>query len=242
MKPHTKLHTPFSQELYNLLKKHLHNSYPGSTIKTSSSNKQPLKASFYHIIRVMAGERPDFLTQYIFQINSSINQQATIPFNILEDTLKKIISKFTTILFTKLNYIEIFASPTTIPPYKPKNCSQFCLNLAHLHLYLSDNYQAIDYNKFADNLNLRPKTYKLLSHTISTNKNEKYLTIKSDDKFNIQLLSNLPAHLFNTQFSIPLLKNSSDHFNNWFKDFFSIYNHQFKTLLVQEEVENTLKS
>jgi len=88
----------------------------------------------------MAGKRPDFLTNYIYQVNSSIDKQATIPFNILEDTLKKIILKFTTILFTKLNYLEIFASPATIPPYKPENRLQFCLNLACLYLYLTENY------------------------------------------------------------------------------------------------------
>ena len=154
MKPHTKLQTPFAQQLYYLFKKHLHNFYPGTTLKAASENKQPLKASFYHIIHCMASKQPDFLTNYIYQINSSISNQATIPFNILEDTLKKIILKFTNIFFTKLNYLEIYASPATISPYKPENRLQFGLNLARLHLYLSGTYQAIDYNKFADNLNL----------------------------------------------------------------------------------------
>ena len=213
MQPHTKLQTSFPQQLYDLLKSHLHNFYSGSILKTATLDKQPLKASFYHIICTMAGERPEFLTNYIYQINPSINKQATIPFNILEDTFKKIVSKFTTILFTKLNYIEIFASSATIPPYKPENRLQFCLNLARLHLYLHNSYQHIDYNKFAEDLNFRPKTFKLSSHTISTDQEEKYLTIKHDNKFNIQQLFNIPSRLFQKQFSIPSLKNSLDHFN-----------------------------
>jgi len=56
IKPHTKLQTSFAQQLYNLLKKHLYNFYPGTTLKAASKNKQPLKASFYHIICCMAGE------------------------------------------------------------------------------------------------------------------------------------------------------------------------------------------
>ena len=67
--------------------------------------------------------------------------------------MKKLIQKFTTILFTKLNYSKIFASELTISPYKTKNQIQFCINLAHIHLYLSDNYYTIDYKKFADNFN-----------------------------------------------------------------------------------------
>jgi hypothetical protein len=242
MKPNTKLQTPFAQQVYEFLKKHLHNFYPGSIIKTASTNKQPLKASFYHIIRSMAGERPEFLTTYIYQANPTINKQATIPFNILEQTLKMIIFKFTNIFFTKLNYIEIFASPATIPPYKPENRLQFCLNLACLHLYLSNNYQAIDYKKFATDLELRPKTYAISSYVIGTNKEEKYLTIKSDTKFNIQLLFNLPESLFKKQFSIPSLKNSLEHFEEWFENFFPSYNRQFKTPLNKDETKNLLKS
>ena len=66
----------------------------------------------------MADQRPEFLTKLIFQCNPTIDKAATIPFEILESTLKKLILKFTTILFTKLNYAEIFASLATIPLVK----------------------------------------------------------------------------------------------------------------------------
>ena len=61
MKPHTKLQTPFAQQLYDLLKKHLHNFYPRTTLKAASENKQPLKASFYHILRCMLVNDQTFL-------------------------------------------------------------------------------------------------------------------------------------------------------------------------------------
>ena len=241
MESNNKLQTNTSSLLYNFLKSHLHNFYPGSIIKEGTKNSKPLKASFHYIIRTMAGESPDFLTSFIYQKNPTINEKTKIPFEIREKTLKLLIHKFTTILFTKLNYAEIFASAATIPPYKPENRLQFCLNLARIHLYLSDNYQAINYNKFAEDLNLRPKTYNLYPYTVSTDKAEKYLTIKHDNKFNINLLFNIPKSLFFKNFSIPSLNNSLDHFKEWFEQFFPIYNRQFTNSLDKEQTFNTLK-
>ena len=123
----------------------------------------------------MADIKPKFLTDLIQQHNSKTDQSATIPFNILEETLKKLIHTFTTVLFTKLNYPEIFASPATIPPHKTQNRLQFCINLARLHLYLSNNYHAINYTKFAEDIKLRPKRFKISSKVISYNKNQQYL-------------------------------------------------------------------
>jgi hypothetical protein len=69
----------------------------------------------------MVGKRPKFLMDYIYQLHPNIPKETTILFDQIENFFKKIVLKFTTILFTKLNYIEIFASPATIPPYKPEN-------------------------------------------------------------------------------------------------------------------------
>ena len=140
MENNTKLQTQLSRELFNFLKQHLFDFYPGTEIKPATEKHKALTASFYHIIRQMAGKRPKFLSEIIFQTNPDIDREATIPFDILEGSLKKLIHKFTTILFTKLNYSEIFASPVTVPPYKTQNRLQFCINLARLHLYLSNNY------------------------------------------------------------------------------------------------------
>jgi hypothetical protein len=121
MQNHTKLQTEMSRKLFNFLKEHLHNFYPGKVIKEAVGKRDPLKASFYLLIRQMASARPQFLTDLIQQHNSDNDKAATIPFNILEQTLKKLIFTFTTVLFTKLNYLEIFTSPATIPPIQTHN-------------------------------------------------------------------------------------------------------------------------
>ena len=88
----------------------------------------------------MARQWPKFLTDLIFQSNPNINQNTTILFDILESMLKKLILKFTTILFTKLNYAEIFTSLYIIPPYKTNGRLQFCINLARIYFHLSEKY------------------------------------------------------------------------------------------------------
>ena len=121
MEANTKLQTTLSHNLFNFLKNYLHDFYPGKEIKAATLSQKALKATFKQLIRIIAGSRPKFLTDFIFQSNPNIDSNTTISFNILENTLKKLIHKFTTILFTKLNYGSIFASPLTIPPYKTKN-------------------------------------------------------------------------------------------------------------------------
>jgi hypothetical protein len=241
MEPNTKLQTPLSFQLFDFLKDYLHNFYPGKELKPATNNRKALKSSFFQLIRTMAGSKPQFLIDLIFQNNPNTNKEATIPFNILEATLKKIIHKFTTILFTKLNYAEIFSSSATIPPYKNQNRLQFCLNLARLHLYLSDNYQSINYKKFAEDLNLRPKRFQIRSATTNIDRDSQYVTIKSDNKFNIQLLFNIPKTNFLQKFNIPSLKNSLDHFDKWFESFFFLYNRQFDQPLDKQKVYNSLK-
>src|SRR5207237_9456584 len=114
----TKLQTILSKQLFDFLKTNLHDYVTGKEIKPATKTKKALKASFYQIIRNMVGQRPKFLTDLIFQSNPNIDKNATIPFDILESMMKKLVYKFTTILFTKLNYTKIFASLYTIPLYK----------------------------------------------------------------------------------------------------------------------------
>jgi hypothetical protein len=130
MQPNKKLQTSFSLQLFTFLKKFLYDFYPGKKIKPATATQPALKASFYYIIRIMAGQCPEFLTDLIYNSNPNIDKSATIPFDLLESTLKNLLLKFTTVLFTKLNYLEIFASPVTIPPYTAHNHLQLCLNLA----------------------------------------------------------------------------------------------------------------
>ena len=168
----------------------------------------------------MAGIKPKFLTDLIQQHNSKTDQSATIPFNIPEETLKKLIHIFTTVLFTKLNYPEIFTSSATIPPYKTQNHLQFCINLARLYLYLSNNYHAINYTKFAEDIKLRPKRFKISSKVVSYDKNQQYLSINMDNRFNIQLDFNIPKTLFIEKYNIPSLKNSLFPLMNGLKESF----------------------
>ena len=145
MKDKSQLQTELSRKIFNFTKTYLFDFYPGTEIKPKTPKQPALKASFYYIIRKMAGDRPQFLVDFIHQTNPNTDKAITIPFEILEATLKKLLSAFTTILFTKLNYAKIFASSATIPPYTNSNQLQLCINLARLHLYLANNYQAIDY-------------------------------------------------------------------------------------------------
>ena len=242
MKPNNKLQTPLSKQLFDFLKTNLHDFIPGKEIKPATKTKKVLKASFYQIIRNMARQWPKFLTDLIFQSNPNIDKNATIPFDVLESMMKKLILKFTTILFTKLNYAEIFASPYTIPPYKTNGRLQFCMNLARIHLHLSENYQqALNYTKFAEDFNLRPMRFTISSAINAFDQEEKYLTIKQDKKFNIILLFNIPKTQFLEKFNIPSLKNSLEYFENWFEKFFPIYNQQFDEPLNKTKVHNALK-
>src|SRR6185436_8536835 len=101
---------------------------------------------------------------------------------------------------------EIFASPATILSLKTENQLQFCINLAHLHLYLSDKYQAINYTKFAEDIKLRPKRFKITSEVTNYDKNQKYLSIDMDNQFNIHLNFNIFKTLFLDKYNIPSLK------------------------------------
>jgi hypothetical protein len=62
-----------------------------------------------------------------------------------------------------------------------------------------------------------------------------------DNRFNIQLLFNIPKTLFLEKFNIPSLKNSLEYFNKWFEEFFAPYNNQFTTPLDKQKVYNSLK-
>ena len=66
--------------------------------------------------------------------------------------------------------------------------------------------------------------FTISSSTTLTDLNEKYVTIKQDRRFNIKLEFNIPKQLFLQKFNILSLKNSLDHFEEWFENFFPIYN------------------
>ena len=189
----------------------------------------------------MAGQRSEFLTELIYQANPDINPTTTIHFDLIESTLKSLLLKFTTILFTKMNYGEIFASPITIPPHKIENRLKICLNMARLHLYLTNNFQSIDYIKFNEDFKLRPKRFKIDSKIECTDEEKEYFTISSDLRFNVKLLFNLPKTLFLEKFNIPSLKNSFENLINWFEKIFPAYSRQFDNSIDKQKTFTYLK-
>ena len=89
------------------------------------------------------------------------------------------------------------------------------MNLARIHLHLSENYQqALNYTKFAKDFNLCPMRFTISSAINVFDQEEKYLTIKQDKKFNITLLFNIPKTQFLEKFNIPSLKNFLEYFEN----------------------------
>jgi hypothetical protein len=134
----SKFNTPQTREIFEFLKPHLLNFIPGKIIKEESNNHPVLKNNFNYLLKSMAGLRPNFLTKFIYQSNPNIDTSVIIPFKILLDTLKLLISKFTTTLFTKLNYKSIFSSHISIPPNTIHNRIRVALNMAHLHLFLNN--------------------------------------------------------------------------------------------------------
>ena len=242
MEPNTKLQTKLSHHLFGFLKTHLYDFFPGREIKPTKANQPTYKASFKHLLRHMAGSQPQFLTDIIFEYNPNISSNATIPFIYLETTLRTIILQFTTVLFTKLNYKEIFASPVTVPPYKAQNRLQLCLNIARLHLYLSNNYQTINYKKFAEDFDFRPKHPKIESSIECFDEDKPYFNIKSDSRFNIHLLFNISKTLFLHNYRTPPLTNSLDIYKEWFNKFFPIYSRQFDTPPNEKETYLLLKN
>lgn len=242
MEPNKKLQTKLSHQLFGFLKTHLYDFFPGREIKPTKPNQPIYRASFKHLLRHMAGLQPQFLTDIIFEYNPDISSDATIPFTYLETTLKTVIHQFTTVLFTKLNYKEIFASPVTVPPYKAQNRLQLCLNIARLHLFLSNNYQTINYKKFAEDFDFRPKHPKIESSTDCFDEDKPYFEIKSDSRFNIHLSFNIPKTLFLHNYRTPPLTNSLDTYKEWFNKFFPIYARQFDTAPNEKETYLLLKN
>jgi hypothetical protein len=56
MQPNKKLQISFSLQLFTFLKKFLYDFYPGKEIKPATATQPALKASFYYIICIIAGQ------------------------------------------------------------------------------------------------------------------------------------------------------------------------------------------
>src|SRR5690242_8059799 len=136
MKKQTKLNLLPRQILF-FIKKHLYNFYSGKEIKPATKTRPPLKASFQYIIHIMVAKKLQFLIDIIYKANPDVNPKASIPFKYLETIFRSLLLKFTTTLFTKLNYVKIFESFLTFPPYFQKQRFQVCFNTTRLYLYFT---------------------------------------------------------------------------------------------------------
>ena len=112
MQKNSKLSTPLALQVFLLLKSHLINFNLGQIIPIESTNTKPnnrpsAKYSFNYILNKMANDKPKFLTDFILEANPKFDQSNPIPFKVLVETLKGLIAKFTTVLFTQLDYLHI---------------------------------------------------------------------------------------------------------------------------------------
>ena len=117
MEPFTNFNTPLSQQIFDFIKPYLINFASGKITKPATEHEQASKWSFKYFIKTFAGLQPKFLTDIIYLHNPTIDNTITIPFDILHSTLKMLLHKFTTILFTKLNYSKILSLHKSIPSY-----------------------------------------------------------------------------------------------------------------------------
>src|SRR6185295_3651437 len=102
-----------------------------------------------------------------------------------------LLHKFTTTLFTKLNYFKILSLHKSIPLYTLQNRFQVAINLARIHLYLQDEYQTIDLSKFAKTVNILPIHF-FLNYFISKDAiNQPLFKIQNNEKYNINILLNI---------------------------------------------------
>ena len=157
----TNFNTPLSQQIFDFIKPHLINFALGKITKPETKEEPASKWSFKYFIKTLAGTQPKFLTDIIYQHNPTIDTSITIPFDILHSTFKMLLHKFTTILFTKLNYSKILSLHKSIPPYTLQNRFQVAINLARIYLYLQNKYQTINLSKFVKTVNILPICFSL---------------------------------------------------------------------------------
>ena len=136
--------------------------------------------------------------------------------------------QFTTTLFTKLNYPKIFTLYQSIPPYTTNNRNNIALNLARLHLYLQNNYQTINRNKFIEDIHIHPLSLKTNFFISEDSPEAPLLKIQNDNKFNINISLNIFKQQFLETFRIPSLKPYISDFDSWFESFYNQYKRQFK--------------
>ena len=245
----TKLNTTLAQKLFNFTKTHLRKFTPGQPIPTpvgkestskESTSKPPQKQSFNYLLKSMATEKPDFLTEFLQQSNKSLSPELNIPLYAYTSTLKNLLTKFTELLFTKLNYVYIFKSHYSISPYTIADRSKVAINFAHLYFFLHNKYRTIYYQKFTEKLDLYPLRLSLQYNFEYDSPKKPLFSIYNNNHFTVTVTFNIPKSRFANTFRIPSLKPHINDLNSWFENFFKAYKKQF-TDINETKVRNYLK-
>jgi hypothetical protein len=244
MQQHSKLSTPIALQVFSLLKSHLVNFNLGQPISTEPTNtkpnnRPPAKYSFNYILNKMASSKPKFLTDFILEANPEFDKSNPISFKVLVETLKGLLSKFTTVLFTQLDYLHILRLHYSIPPYSANNRKKVAINMACLHLYLNHTYKTINFEKFMKKLDIKPLHF-TLNFDINYDADKLLFDIQNDNRFNIKVKLNISAKKFEDDFKIPSLKPHTKTYETWFQKFFEKYKIQFEKI-DQQKTSNYIK-
>ena len=237
----TQFPTPLGINVLNFIKPFLQNFYPGHATHTSTIPQQPICNSFNNLLQNMILQKPQFLFDIIYQNTSNTSSfNSNISSELLLFTFKNILSNFTTVLFTSLNYKKIFHSHYFLPPHYISQRAHIAINLARLHLFLHNKYQTINYTQFYLDLDLKPIRLSLHFDTIHHNSNSILLEIKHDSKYNIYITFNIDPQYFLQTFRIPSFKTYCAPLDVWFTKFYNIYKKQF-SYINQQKVYNYIK-
>ena len=175
----------------------------------------------------MATEKPDFLLEFFKQSNQLLSPEFNIPQYAYTSTLKNLLTKFTELLFTKLNYVHIFKSHYSIPPYTIADHSKVAINFARLYLFLHNKYRTIHYHKFIEKLDLHSLRLSLKYNFEYDNAKKPLFSIYNNNQFTVIVTLNIPKFRFTNTFHIPSFKPYINDFNSWFENFFKAYKKQF---------------
>jgi len=187
----------------------------------------------------MISLKPQFLTEFICQ-NKSNTHFTNISPNYLPIIFKDILLNLTTVLFTQLNYKQIFHSHYFLPSHSISKHSQIAINLARLHLFLQNQYKTINYKKFYEDLNLKPIQITLHFYTTFNNNDQLLLKIKNNTKYNVHITFDIFSQNFLKTYYILSFKTYYTPFDKWFPKFFNSYKKQFQQIN-EQKVYNFIK-
>ena len=185
---------PIGLKLLKFIKLPLANFYPGLPQHTLTEKTK--KTSFNTLLKELAQQRPDFIIDLIQKANPNIPTETIIPFTIIFETFKKLLHSITTHLFNQTDYRKFFQSQYFLTLPSIKHRSQIAINLAHLHLFLLNKYQTIDYLKFINDLKIKPISPTLKFTIIHDKPYCPSLKINTDSDNNIYIQLNLKAEQF----------------------------------------------